>query len=60
MSTLSYIRDLLAVAIMIAVPLALVIYSVSVEFAFLFRDNTPTVKRPAPKKFNGSAATFVR
>jgi hypothetical protein len=58
---LSYIRDCLALAFVIGMFGLIFWHTIRVEFAFLFEDNKPADK-PAPvrKKFNGSAATYVR
>ena len=57
---MDFLRDCFTLVFFIGVFAALLWHTIRVEFGFLFKYNTPTIKRPAPKKFNGSAATFVR
>jgi hypothetical protein len=59
---LSYIRDFLTVAVFVSIFVALIVHTIRVEFSFLSKDNKPAGKSNAParKKFNGSAAAFVR
>ena len=58
---MSVIRDAFTLMFFIGVFGALLWHTIRVEFSFLFRDNPVPVKPKRPvKKFNGSAATFVR